>query len=297
MIILIFLTLMLSISGEASAQPARLLVPAGKPGWTNPVYSPDGNKIAFTDASLGVIRFIENGEDSPRGVASATRIGRRFVFEPNSKRIVYRQEVGALPEKPWRLVSTSLYLYDPAMKTINETGEIYGPYYLLGRVWYRPTLLSPFYDYEGDSRIAGPYLDAATGLLWIRSAKGDTVYTSPAGVTIAGMELSPDGQWVAAVRETPSRAMLLISVADGKTTEFENAFAPGWSGDSKNVICVRSTNTPPDELVRIRVPSFKSEVVFRSPKYSPEVPALNPDGSRVGFVSKGAIYEAIITLK
>ena len=271
---------------EAWPAAPELLLSSSDGGWRDPVYSADGQFIAFTNSAQNRIYVLERGQTAPRSVARGDSIGRRFAFEPGAERIVFRLRSYALPGKPERLISSSIYLYDPVHHTENTAGDLFGPYLIVGRIWYRYSLLGPFFDYDGQIRGAGPYWDAETGKLNVLNAALDTVFTSGLKQRIAGYEISPDGGWLAAVESRPERRVLLIRIEDGTNLSVPLAIAPNWAGNSQSVICVTDSS-----LRIVRVPSGESEVVLSSPRFRPETPALNLDGSRALFVSEGALYE------
>jgi Tol biopolymer transport system component len=288
----LFIISLVVLTGYLTARAqATLLVRAGSGGWSDPVYSHDGSLIAFTNASANQVRFLIPGEDSTRQIVDGAGVGQRFAFEPDDKRLVFRRQVVGLPEKPVRLFSVSLYLYDPIGRTSNLSGTVFGPYYFEGKIWYRYSLLSEFVSYDGKTRKAGPYMDLPTGQLWVLNSSGDSVFVSLAGQRFAGMEMSPDGQWVAAIQAEPDIQLVLIPLAAGKVHVLEHAAAPGWSGDSKHLICVRLTNPKSPELCLVDLPSGSLSVVYSSDQNPPETPALNSDASRAAFVSGGSIYE------
>ncbi len=211
---LTFFLCLLAVSAHASTP--RLLVPApADGGFTNPVCSPHSEAIAYTTADFAVLYLWTTDLRPPLRVAQSAGVGRRFIFEPGQERLVYRQVVGALPTKPERLISTSPYLYDPAVRTANQDSLIYGPYLIDRQVWYRPSLLLPYHDYHDSLRTAGPYLDLRTGRLQVVNASSDTVFSSIVPDSYAGMEVSPDGEWIAAVKSRPRVELTLIRVADG----------------------------------------------------------------------------------
>lgn len=278
------------IAGYA-AEP-RLLVSAGKSGWTNPVISPDGQKIAFADASLKQIRVLISGEDTSREVVTNPGVGRRFVFEPGGQdRIIYRRKVQALPDHPERLLSVSIYLFDPASRTSNAKGNLFGPYLIEGRIWYRDSLTGPFMDLQGKVRKAGPNFDQTSGQLRVLDAAGKIVFASTPPQTFAAMEISPNGRWVAAVQTSPERELFLISVDNGAVIRVNSAVDPGWSGNSLTAICVRRIQSRPPELYLIHLPKGDGASLFAAPDFDPETPVLNADGTRAVFVSKGAVYD------
>jgi Tol biopolymer transport system component len=274
----------------------KLLTPSGTLGWSDPVYSHDGSKICFTDASAKQIRLFERDEDSTRFVAEGAKIGKRFVFEPDDRRLVFRMTLPSLPGRPVRLYSVSLYLYDPVGRTTNEEGDLFGPYYFDHKVWYRFSLLGPYFDYQSAAHKAGPYMDLPSGQLWVINQSGDTVFSSAAGQHFIGAEISPDGEWVAAVQDQPAIRTEVIHIRDGKSFTIDGGAAPGWSGDSKRLVCVRTNSSAAQELYLLDVGTANGRVILTSPEYQPETPALNPDGSRVVFISRGALYELKIPL-
>lgn len=289
--LLIFVLLSLVSTSFCGAMPPQLVL-ASRPndGWQNPVFSPDGKHLAFTNASLKEIYVLELNSDSPRVVAKGEKIGRRFAFEPNSQRVAFRLRSDALPGKPERLISSAIYLYDPVHHSSNMEGNIYGPYWLDGRLWYRLSLLGPFIDYDGKILTSGPYWNPENGHLKVLNSSSDTVFTSSLTQKIAGVEISPDGQWVAAVEDSKDGDMLLIRVEDGHVLRIADAFAPYWGGDSRRLICVTRRIEGGNNLSLVSLPSGDTTIILAHPQFTPEMPALSFDGSRAVFVSKGGIY-------
>ena len=288
---LILITLLILSLVRAEAASPELLVPAGTSGWTDPVISRDGLKIAFTNASQYEIRVQILGEDSTRQVMFNPGVGRRFIFEPGvADRIVYRRHIQAVPGKPERLLSVSIYIMDPIPLTSNRDSTIFGPYLIDNRVWYRDSLTGPFLDVNGKVRLAGPYLDSKSGELRVLDLAGKTVFTSSPPQKFGAMEISPDGQWVAAVQTEPALELFVVNVPNGTVLTVNSAADPGWSGQSLSVVCVRRQPSGVHELFRMHLPDGHGEAVFSAPDFDPETPVLNVDGSKVVFVSKGAIY-------
>jgi hypothetical protein len=291
--VLIFLFLSGLLQAAWAAQPG-LVLPSGDGGWCDPLYSPDGRFIAFTNYSQDRIYVFEQGKDSPREVAQGEMIGRRFAFEPGAERIVFRMRSYALPGKPERIISTSIYLWDPVHHTSNNTGDLFGPYRIGGRIWYRYSLVGPFFDYDAHIRSAGPYWDTESGALSVINEALDTVFTTAPDQFVAGCEISPDGVWLAAVESRPERRTLLIRTSDGKTFGFPDAVAPSWAGNSQSLIAVTSRAERSTGLMIVRVPSGDARIILEDARFRPETPALNTDGSRALFVSHGAIYEMTV---
>jgi hypothetical protein len=288
----LILLILISVGTQVlSAAEPQLLVPAGKSGWTNPVIAPDGKTIAFANASLSQIRALISGEDSSRAVMSNPGVGRRFVFEPGGQdRILYRRRVQALPDHPERLISVSIYLADPMPRTSNLKGDMFGPYLIGNRVWYRDSLTGPLKDLRGVIQKAGPYLDDSTGQLNVLNKSGKTVFASSPPQRFALTEISPDGQWVAAVQIGPDHSLFLIPVASGDVIRVNNAMDPGWSGNSRSILCVRRLPSQAPELYRVHLPKGDGETLLSSSNFDPETPVLNMDGTKAVFVSKGSIY-------
>jgi Tol biopolymer transport system component len=288
--ILIILVLFVAAQALPAAAPV-LRCASSDDGFRDPIYSPDGQTIAFTNAAQDQIYVLEKGKNIPRSVAHGEKIGRRFAFEPGGERIVFRLRAYALPGKPERLLSTSIYLYDPVHRSQNSEGDIFGPYVMNGRIWYRYSLVGPFFDYAGQVSGAGPYWDTQNGTLNVLNAALDTVFTSALNQHLAGYELSPDGAWLAVVESQPERRLLVIRIQDGTTFSISGGFAPGWAGDSQSLICVTDRSTGGTDLSVVKLPSRQTAVVLPGTRFKPETPALNSDGTRALFVSEGAIYE------
>ncbi|RPH92767.1 hypothetical protein EHM69_12055 [candidate division KSB1 bacterium] len=289
---LIFLVLLAAPLLAAENNGVKLVVPSQGDGWRDPVYDWDGTRFALTDAAQKQIFIYESGEDSPRSVAKGDRIGRRFVFEPGGRhRIVFRLRSDAIPGKPERLYSSSIYLYDPVPRSHNISGDVYGPYLIENQVWYRFSPFGPFTNYENQLRHAGPYGDFSGGFLYVLNEKEDTVFASENGARMRGAEISPDGRWVAAVQSDPTVKILLVNTEHGTRMDIPDSYAPAWAGDSRSLICVSTANPAQQSLRLVRLPSGEGEFVLSSPEYHPETPALNRDGTRALFVSKGSIYE------
>jgi Tol biopolymer transport system component len=275
----------------ALAAAPQLILAASEDGWRDPVYSPDGKAIAFTNSAQSALFVLLRDENSPRTVARAEGIGRRYVFEPNGQRIVFRMRAHALPLKPERLLASSIYIYDPVHHSTNLEGDIFGPYFFNNRVWYRTALVGPFFDYENHVQASGPYWDPVSGGLTALNSKLDTVFIARPDQFIAGVEISPDGAWIAAVESQPVRQLLLIRIEDGQTQAIPSLFAPGWAGDSKHVIGVTNGAENRSQLLLVSVPSGETVTILNNPPFQPETPALDAAGKHALFVSNGAIYE------
>jgi hypothetical protein len=289
---LIFLALLFGCTSTGLASSPRLVVPAvADQRWAYPIYSPDGKTMLYTDASLGRIWARAAGEDSARRVVDLSKSGQRFAMDPKTGRVVFRARIQALPDKPQRLVSTSIYLWDPAMLTQNLSGDVYGPYLIKGKVWYRYTLLGPLASTDGEIRTQAPYLDTGTGRMWVVDAKDDTAYATPNQIRVAGIEVSPDGNWVAAVCSEPSPTIIVVSLNDGTDYTIPGSFAPSWSGDSQFLVCVHSSPQGTTELRLIHIPGADTGVILATNEFHPEMPSLSFDASRVLFVNDGAIWE------
>lgn len=289
-IFILILSLFLLAQSAFSAVP-RLILAASGDGWRDPIYSPDGNSIAFTDAAQQELFVLVRDESAPRSVARGEGIGRRFVFEPDGERIAFRLRSHALPGKPERLLSSSIYSYDPVHHSNNMEGDLFGPYFFDGRVWYRTSLIGPFFDYKNNVRASGPYWDPVKSRMLALNGELDTVFVTGADQQIAGMEISPDGAWIAAVESQPARQLLLIRIENGQTLTIPGVFAPNWSGDSRSVICASNNADGGSELRLVKVPSGESISVLKDPQFQPESPALDANGKNALFVSKGALYE------
>lgn len=268
-----------------------LVIPADNGGWILPIYSPDDKVIVFTNASRDEIWVTERDQLAPRMLTSGTGLANRLTFEPDQNRIVFRRRVNALPNRPVRLFSTSYYLYDPVVRMANS-GDILGPYLVDNKVCYRRSLTDPLIDCDGKTRYAGPYLDPASGKLWVVNSNRDTIYTSSVNIRFGAVELSPDGKWVAAVTTEPTAAIWIMEIETGQATEVSAGSWPSWSANSQNLtFLTKDRESDPPEIHILRLSTMKTEKVYRSESMLPETPALNRDGSRVLFVSEGSIYE------
>jgi hypothetical protein len=289
-LLILALTFLAVVSAEA-LEPTRL-VKAEPNHWLYPVYSPDDLSIAFSVMDFSEIWSLDlvTGRE-PSRTAKGDSIGRRFVFEPGLQddRVVYRVRIQAHPDKPVRLISTSIHLFDPAPRSAN-TGDILGPYAIAGQLWYRRALNEPLIDVKGNEHPAGAYWDKATQSLWVQDSAGARLYTSPAAEPVEGFEISPDGKWAAAVTAVSPPLLYLVSLSDGTRYDLGSARWPSWSGNSKYLACL--TEIREDTIIRIydiatRVPS----ALELPSKFNPEYPALNSDGSKLLFVDGGAIYQ------
>ncbi len=279
-----------------AAPPLRMIVPPATPGWTNPVISPDGGAIAFTDEFYSELKVLISGEDSPRSIVTADGVGKRFVFEPGrTPRIVYRVRLNGLPERPERLLSSSIYNPDPVHRTPNKSGDLFGPYLINGQVWYASALDQPLLNYDGEEFPGGPRWDWINGKLWLLNEAGDTVFTTPDSCRLAGGELSPDGRWMAVVQSEPQRELFVIHRPDGSLRRLGDGYSPRWSGDSQTLVFVTSTGGGFAALNILNMASGEPQVILNAPEYYPESPALDQTASRVVFASNGALYEMLIT--
>jgi hypothetical protein len=284
--------ILLAIAATAAAQQPKLLVPAGPQGWADPVYSADDKMLAFARADRNEIRVLVFGEDSTRSVARSDRVGRRFAFQPGDTRIVYRARTYALPGTPERVVSTSIYLFDPVVLTADTAGDAFGPYIIENQLWYRRSLNSVLLNMKGWPRTGTPCYFLDHGQLRVTSAHGDTVFASVAAQNFVGAEISPDGKWLAAVDENNHTVQLtVIRMADGKAARFTGAFAPSWEADAQRLVCALAQENGTYNLCTVDTAALTLQIRWSSPDVQAGTPAISPDGKRAALVSKGGIYE------
>jgi hypothetical protein len=280
-----------SVLWAEAAEPKRL-VEAEPYHWLYPAYSPDDLAIAFSALNLSEIWSLDlvTGRE-PSRAAKGDSIGRRFVFEPGIQddRVVYRIRIQAHPDKPVRLISTSVHLFDPAPRSGNM-GEIIGPYAVSGQIWYRRSLAEPLTDVKGNERPAGAYWDKTTNSFWVQDSTKTRLYTSPEAEPAEGFEISPDGKWAAVVTTTSPPLLYIVSLADGSRKDLGSARWPSWSGNSRFVACL--TELLDNTVIRVcDIESGVHKAMEIPSRYDPEYPALNSDGSKLLFVDGGAIYE------
>lgn len=271
----------------------RMVAERAARGCSAPLWSADSRFIAYTTIDLDTLFVVEPAEANKHQnlyrVAKATGVGRRFVFAPGEERLVYREMIGAIPTHPDRLISTSFYTYDPSVLTSNND-PIIGPYVVENKIYYRHSLETPLIAVHGAERIAGPY--KIDGRLVIRNASGSEVFKSDEQEEVDGFEISPDGQWVAAVlAQDGERMVKLIQVSDGSVSELGRGRWPGWSGNSNRLVFVRDKKEVQfAELVVYDVEVGQSRSVTGINQYWPDEPALNGDGSMVAFIHDGSVY-------
>lgn len=275
----------------AFAGAPQIVVPASGDGWRDPVFAPDGNSIAFANADLSELYVLIHDEKTPRTVARSNGIGRRFVYTPDGQRLAFRMKIEKLPAQPERLISSSIYLFDPIHHSQNMESNLFGPYFFDNRVWYRRSLAEPYVDFNNRARVAGPYWDPNGNSLIVLNDNRDSVFTSLPGQRFAGAEISPDGRWIAAVESRPAVQLHLIRIENGQTQTISQAFAPGWSGDSQRLVCCSKNPQGIVQMLFVNVASGESVVLLNDPRLQPETPALNADGTTVLFVGNGAIYK------
>ncbi|RQV96978.1 hypothetical protein EH220_05065 [bacterium] len=292
---LFFITFSLLASLLHAAEP-QLIVDAKPFHWLNPIYSNDGNSLAFSALNQNEIwSFDLLHSFKPSRAARGDSIGRRFVFEPNSQddRIVYRIRIKAHPAEPLRLLSASIHLFDPVTRT-NNMGEILGPYLFENSVWYRFSPDGPFFDYQDRPRTAGPYWNRETQVLWVESADSTRIFTSPENEPVRGFEISPDGNYVAIVATTPEPILYLVALKTGDRTELGAGRWPSWSLNSKYLACL--VDIRDETIIRVHDIEKHEHVALEIPThYDPEYPALNPDGTKLVFTDGGRIFQIDLT--
>ena len=293
---LFFIALSLTFTVASHALEPQLIVDADPYHWTNPVYSNDGKALAFGALNGNEIwSFDLQNSREPSQAARGDSIARRFVFEPNIQddRIVYRIRIKAHPDQPLRLLSTSIYLFDPANRT-NNPGEILGPYLFKNQVWYRYSLDGPFYDYQGQSRTAGPCWNRESRVLWVRNEAGERLFTSPENEPARGFEISPDGNWVAVVATSPEPILYLVALATGERVDLGAGRWPAWSLNSKYLACL--VDIRDETIIRVHDIDKREHIALDIPtRFDPEYPALNPDGTKLVFTDGGRIFQVDLT--
>lgn len=294
---LLILILLLVFSNLAISAPEKVADFAGR-GCSAPLWSPDNRFIAYTTIDLDSLFVVEPAESKMKQslyrVANAAGIGRRFVFVPGEERLAYRVMIGAIPSHPDRVVAVSFYSFDPSVLTDND-GQIIGPYRIENQLFYRKSLAQPLLALDGTERKDGAFI--LDGKLVVRNQTGAAVFNSDGLAVVEGFEISPDGQWVAAVFSTDgNRAVRLIQVSDGAEFDLGRGRWPAWSGNSNRVVFVRDKSEVRfAELIVYDVQLGQSRSVTGVNQFWPDEPALNSDGSMVAFVHDGEIFITEVT--
>lgn len=288
---LFFILFSVVVTTLFAAEP-QLIADAEPYHWLNPIYSNDGFSLAFSALNNNEIWSFDLLKGmKPSQAARGDSIGYRFIFEPGIQddRIIYKVRINAHPDKPERLLSTSIHLFDPAPRT-NNMGNIYGPYLFENTVWYRFTLDGPFYDYKDQPQIAGPYWNKETHVLWVLSSDSSRIYTSPEQEPVRGFEISPDGNYVAVVATSPEPILYLVSLKTGDRIELGAGRWPSWSLDSKHLVCLVEIRD--ETIIRVHDIEKQEHIAIDIPShFDPESPALNPDATKLVFTDGGRIYQ------
>lgn len=295
---LVFLGLLctLGLTISAKAEPFKAADRVGR-SCSAPLWSPDNRFLAYTSVDRDVVMLNEIGKDNViknlYSIATGEGVGRRFAFAPGEERLILRRENPGLPGKPDRLLSISFYEHDPVMLTAN-VGPLLGPYIIAGKVYSRDDLQSP---YRSTDKQEWPVRVLADSKRLEIATASATLYRSPAEEELEGFELSPDGDWVAAVFESAGQKVLrLISTASGQTIDLGSGRWPGWSGNSRRLVFVKDKPSVEfSELVVYDLESAAARSVVGLNQYWPDEPALNSDGTRVAFVHKGEIFVTEVT--
>jgi WD40 repeat protein len=196
--------------------------------------------------------------------------------------------VYAHPEKPVRLYTSSIYVFDPSSRTAN-LGDILGPYVSEARLLYRHALDSPLLETDGQPRIAGPYLNPENHSFWVLDADSNRIFESPKSEPVGGFELSPDGRYVAVVASASSPLLYLIDLQSGERRNLGSGRWPAWSDDGNHLSCLTEIQTK--RIIRVHHLEAREFTPVDLPlPIRPESPSLNEDGTRVLFVDRGSIY-------
>ncbi len=262
-------------------------------GLSAPLWSPDNRFLAYTTVDMNELYVLELNEvkakQSLYRVSNLDGVGHRFAFVPGEDRLAFRTIVGAISTHPERIFSSSFYSHDPKMLTTNDA-KVLGPYRIENKLFYRLALDQPLISVNGQpwSKI----VNLLDGKLSISDSTQTLQYASPADEIIEGFEISPNGQWVAAVAKTASeRQVRLIQISTGAVISLGKGRWPGWSGDGNRVVIIRDK---PEvrfaELLVYDIALAQSRSVLGLNDFWPDEPALNSNGSKVAFTHEGEIY-------
>lgn len=293
----VVLLLIIVFALVAVAGPRKAAERVGR-GCSAPLWGFDSKLLAYTTIDLDELYVTEPGEVLRNQllyrVANAPGIGRRFIFDPQGERLIYRREATALPTKPDRLVASPFNSMENKMLTSNLQ-SILGPYRIGNTVYYRESLTKPLVDLDGMTRNDGAYLE--NGRLTVINRTDDEVFKSGDNVTVQGFERSPDGEWIAFVADqNGTKEIGIVEVAGGQYISVGKGRWPSWSGDSNRLAyLVDKPEIKFSEIVVYDLPSAQARSVQGINQYWPDEPALDHTGSRVAFVHDGEIYVTEVT--
>ena len=296
-ILLVTLGTIIVFTNLTFSEPRKAADLVGR-GLSAPLWSQDDRFMAYTTADLNELYVVELNEvkakQSLYRVSNLDGVGRRFAFQPGEDRIAFRTMVGAITSHPERIFSSSIYSHDPKMLTSN-TGPIHGPYRIENKLFYRSSLDQPLISVDGQpwSKI----VNLLDGSLSISDSTQTVRYVSPTEEKVEGFEISPDGQWVAAVVKTSTeRQVQLIQISTGAVTNLGKGRWPGWSGDGNRVVVIR--DKPEVRFAELLVYDIKlgqTRSVVGLTNFWPDEPALNSNGTKVAFIHEGEIYLTEVT--
>jgi Tol biopolymer transport system component len=229
-------------AAPSGREVAQLTV--GVPPATKPLPSPDGRFIAFSHASeLWVMR------PDGRGAQRLLRYGPNATWTPDSRRIVFEAADG--------------------IRTIAATG---GRSRLLVPAAARPT-----YSADGATMAFGRPFGGGMRVFLRRGGRDAPIATLVGG---AGLELSPDGRWLAAA--TPAGLLLVFRVDGARARlvrQFGQAAYPAWSPTGDRLAFAVGRQLQVLNAVTGGLHAFDNN----GPVYSVKALAWSPTGDEIAY--------------
>jgi dipeptidyl aminopeptidase/acylaminoacyl peptidase len=280
--------------------PAALILQQDEAVFQQPRWSPDGSRIAFTNADYRGIWLVNWDGKNLSQISDERSAGFGFAWSPDGSSIVARV---ARYEGPRRFDAVKVFdVTEPGERLLTNFSES------------MPVL--PVWSWDGahvvlarkegvDILVATPQAGKTISDDPVFVLRGDRVAVArPAQRTAADLPGVPAGQPINVVASPDGRRVafeivggnLFIAAVDGSVTvDLGRGHRPQWSPDGQWVVFVRAEDDghtiTASDLVAARADGLASVRLTDTPEALEMNPSWSPDGSRIVFDDRGALYE------
>jgi TolB protein len=272
----ILLLLCVACGSAAELEQLTFSTETGSSWNSEPVWAPDGARIAYTHATLGednkfvssiVILDIERGEETMQAgqsIGSTHLLNSHPGWAPEGERLVFTNPAG-------------IWIANPSSESARAI--VRGQQGATAPVW------SPAGDriaFESDA-------SGRRDIWFVPSQGGDPVRLPEEGAMRTGATWSPDGKRIAyAWRQRGNDDIWIVRPDGGYTRQLTRHVGedrmPSWSPDGRLIAFV-SNRTGNDEIWIVPVEGGEPTQITRNPAEDVD-PHWSPDGSRIVFASR-----------
>jgi Tol biopolymer transport system component len=294
------------LSALVFAQPGSLiyLIGSNNDVCMNPVYSPDGNKIAYTKASYKGLWFYDKVTNTHQQISNDDASGFAFKWSYDSKYILtrvteyrknrrynalkifdvttgkskqvsdYRTVMPSLPN--WALFNEKVYITNGNQVEFFETG-IHIPDQQMR--WKNPDIV-----FVADKKISSMNLDSKIQSFFMPIKDAEYI----------NLSVSPDNKMI--VFEVVGGNMYTMNIDGTNLTDLGRGNRPRWSSDSKKIIYMIAEDdgysVTASDIYSINANGTEKKNLTDSNNLVEMNPCFSPDGKMIAFdvLNDGSIY-------